>query len=58
MEVVGRQRSSSDPLNPQSPERNSSVYGECHLSRPQNKINTHGAVKVVFKTSTWTSSYS
>ncbi|KAA0708559.1 Arf-GAP with SH3 domain, ANK repeat and PH domain-containing protein 2 [Triplophysa tibetana] len=26
MEVVGRQRSSSDPLNPQSPERNSSVY--------------------------------
>ncbi|KAL0964951.1 hypothetical protein UPYG_G00274830 [Umbra pygmaea] len=27
MEVVGRQRSSSDPPNPQTPERNSSIFG-------------------------------
>ncbi|CAJ1077784.1 arf-GAP with SH3 domain%2C ANK repeat and PH domain-containing protein 2b [Xyrichtys novacula] len=29
METVGRQRSSSDPPNPQTPERNSSMYGGC-----------------------------
>uniref|UniRef100_A0A667Y5N8 ArfGAP with SH3 domain, ankyrin repeat and PH domain 2b n=1 Tax=Myripristis murdjan TaxID=586833 RepID=A0A667Y5N8_9TELE len=28
METVGRQRSSSDPPNPHTPERNSSMYGE------------------------------
>uniref|UniRef100_A0A6Q2X550 ArfGAP with SH3 domain, ankyrin repeat and PH domain 2b n=1 Tax=Esox lucius TaxID=8010 RepID=A0A6Q2X550_ESOLU len=28
VEVVGRQRSSSDPPNPQTPERNSSMYGK------------------------------
>lgn len=31
METVGRQRSSSDPPNPQTPERNTSVYGTCHF---------------------------
>uniref|UniRef100_A0A665US33 Arf-GAP with SH3 domain, ANK repeat and PH domain-containing protein 2-like n=1 Tax=Echeneis naucrates TaxID=173247 RepID=A0A665US33_ECHNA len=31
VEAVGRQRSSSDPPNPQAPERNSSMYGECHF---------------------------
>uniref|UniRef100_A0A8P4GUE7 ArfGAP with SH3 domain, ankyrin repeat and PH domain 2b n=1 Tax=Dicentrarchus labrax TaxID=13489 RepID=A0A8P4GUE7_DICLA len=31
IETVGRQRSSSDPPNPQAPERNSSMYGECHF---------------------------
>uniref|UniRef100_A0A671VVT0 ArfGAP with SH3 domain, ankyrin repeat and PH domain 2b n=1 Tax=Sparus aurata TaxID=8175 RepID=A0A671VVT0_SPAAU len=35
IETVGRQRSSSDPHNPLTPERNSSVYGERHfLSLP------------------------
>lgn len=29
MEVVGRQRSSSDPPNPHIPERNSSMNGKC-----------------------------
>uniref|UniRef100_A0A4W6FXC3 ArfGAP with SH3 domain, ankyrin repeat and PH domain 2b n=1 Tax=Lates calcarifer TaxID=8187 RepID=A0A4W6FXC3_LATCA len=31
VDTVGRQRSSSDPPNPQTPERNSSMYGECHF---------------------------
>ncbi len=31
-EMVGRQRSSSDPSNPQSPDKNISVYGESNLS--------------------------
>lgn len=31
METVGRQRSSSDPPNPLTPERNTSVYGSCHM---------------------------
>uniref|UniRef100_A0A671NZX6 Arf-GAP with SH3 domain, ANK repeat and PH domain-containing protein 2-like n=1 Tax=Sinocyclocheilus anshuiensis TaxID=1608454 RepID=A0A671NZX6_9TELE len=31
-DMVGRQRSCSDPSNPQSPDKNSSVYGESDLS--------------------------
>lgn len=31
METVGRQRSSSDPPNPLTTERNTSVYGKCHF---------------------------
>lgn len=39
METVGRQRSSSDPHNPVTPERNSSVYGERHFLSASSEQN-------------------
>ncbi|KAK1874696.1 Arf-GAP with SH3 domain ANK repeat and PH domain containing protein 2, partial [Dissostichus eleginoides] len=55
METVGRQRSSSDPPNPQTPERNSSIYGSQPTS-PQSPPtpkprSTFSRVKAIYSCS-------